>query len=105
MAKFRCPHRPWKTTGAEGDKTRSEKAAARTKLYVVPADTEWREVPEEYSRGKEHDPRYANDAPFHWEAEVTCPDCGDTITIKTGTEPTAEPEPEPSEPAEQTSEA
>jgi hypothetical protein len=81
---FRCPHRPWKVPQ---DRSRDVKAAERRKLYDVPEGTEWTEVAEQYSPGKEKHPRYAKDAPAHWEAEVKCPDCGDKVRINSGTDP------------------
>lgn len=67
--------------------SRDAKAAARTKVYTVPADTQWVEVPDE---GHTDKPRYAHEVGRRWQAQVVCPDCGDTVKVSTDQNP-AEP--------------
>jgi len=91
---FRCPHRPWRVPG---DKGRNEKALARRTLYPVPDGTQWTRVDEQFNRDKvtqrkvngkvvQYKP-YEHEAGVRWEADVTCPDCGDTINISTDQDP------------------
>lgn len=94
---FRCPHRPWKTDGTEGSMTREAKAQARTKRYVVPANTEWTRVDHDYNPDKTvqrkvlgkvvHEKPYEHEKGYTYEAVVTCPDCHDQILISTDQEP------------------
>lgn len=86
---FRCPHRAIKTDDPklDGQISRDAKAAMRTKVYEVPAEAKWTRVDDEYSTGKETLPRYAHEIGARWEATVTCPDCGDVITISTDQNP------------------
>lgn len=94
---FRCPHRPW---SVPGDKSRAEKAQARRTLYDVPDDAEWVRVDHDYDPGKTQRRRvngrlvtvkpYAHELGHRWEAVVTCPDCGDEVSISTDQTPPSE---------------
>lgn len=93
---FRCPHRPWRVPQ---DKSRDEKAAARRTLYDVPAGTEWTRVEHTFNRDKTQSKKvngkvvqvkpYEHELGYTFEAEVTCPACGDTILVSTDQDPAA----------------
>jgi len=92
--KFRCPHRLW---SVPGDKSRNAKAAERRKEYDVPSDAKWVRVEEDFNRDKSQQKKvngkvvtvkpYEHEIGERFEAEVTCPDCGDTIVVSTDTNP------------------
>lgn len=63
---------------------RDAKATARRSNYVVPADAQWTEVPDEGSTDKA---RYAHEIGRRWQTFVKCPDCGDTVKVSTDQNP------------------
>jgi formamidopyrimidine-DNA glycosylase len=79
---FRCPHRPWQHAN---HMSRQQKAMTHAHQYVVPADTVWTRVDHVIPPDKAS--LYAHEKGYTYEADLVCPECGDTIRFSTDQEP------------------